>query len=556
MSQLSVFADLFWRHLCLWCSQFLMSGTSQSSTVGDIERKEIGPVVKVNRFSGGTSRIVFIARGVILALLMIGLLGTPSSVWAQISLVHATTCGPATFPGTTCTIPATGSGNLIVVGWQVGGGGSLSATISSISDNTGNTYLEAGAARSVDEASGFWIDIWFAKNCKAGTTSVFVNPNSSVTNSGAVIWEFLGVDTTAPLDQTSTLSNQLSTTTPVGAPVTITAANQVVVSIITVAQNVTGIASGNPFIDDSAQFYNGWAHYNSSSTGTYSAKWNQNPSGTYASSTVSFKAAGTYSTCDLNQDAAVDILDVQVGTNLALALSNCTAPYGQCNIPMVQAVLTNAMGGACLLPVLGNVPTGISFGNVAVGSSNTQTLTLTGTGNSSTTLSQVTVSGTGFSISGLSLPLTLSVGQSASFSVTLTPTSAGSASGNLVFSSNALNAPATQPLKVPLSGAGVTIVAHTVTLTWTPSTSSNVASYNIYGSALLTSPASAPSPLSVPPYVSVGSVSATTCSPTLCTYIDSNSGIQSGQTRWYYVTAVDTGNNVSAPSNTGSAVLQ
>ena len=38
------------------------------------------------------------------------------------SLVHATSCGPQAFPTATCTIPATGSGNLIVVGWQSGAG--------------------------------------------------------------------------------------------------------------------------------------------------------------------------------------------------------------------------------------------------------------------------------------------------------------------------------------------------------------------------------------------------------------------------------------------------
>jgi hypothetical protein len=71
-----------------------------------------------------------------------------------ISLVHVTSCGPQTFPMSTCTIPATGSGNLIVIGWQSGAGVDTPVTIGSVTDNAGNIYAEAGAALSADSASG------------------------------------------------------------------------------------------------------------------------------------------------------------------------------------------------------------------------------------------------------------------------------------------------------------------------------------------------------------------------------------------------------------------
>ncbi len=234
-----------------------------------------------------------------------------------------------------------------------------------------------------------------------------------------MIWEFSGADPNAPLDQTATLNSQAGSTTPTGAPVTITAPNEVIVSLVDVAYGATAIASGNPFMDDSNLLANGWAHYITSTAGTYSAQWTQNNSGTYGSSTVSFKAAGSMSPCDLNADGMVDIQDVQDATIEAMGLSNaptCQAPQGFCTMAYVQAVLSNAMGGSCTLPIIGG-PSSVSFGNVTVGSNNTQTVTLSGSGLSSTTITQANLSGTGFTISELTLPLTIPVGQNASFNV-------------------------------------------------------------------------------------------------------------------------------------------
>src|SRR5712672_2071956 len=69
------------------------------------------------------------------------------SAWAQISLVRVTGCGPQVLPGTTCAIPSTGSGNLLVVAWMASG---TTTALSNVTDNAGNTYAEAGNARSTD----------------------------------------------------------------------------------------------------------------------------------------------------------------------------------------------------------------------------------------------------------------------------------------------------------------------------------------------------------------------------------------------------------------------
>jgi hypothetical protein len=545
ISHQGVFEDLFYhlslRRLCFGGWHIPRSGGSRRSVSGDIARDGIGLPGKARDgsfFDSADSHDgLLVMRRVVLALLMAGLFVT--SAWAQISLVQVTTCGPGTFPGTSCTIPASGSGHLIVVAWASGLGST--PTINSVTDNVGNTYTEAGAAWA-SVANSFMLDIWYAKNSTSNATTVTITPSASATGA-AVIWEFSGVNTVSPLDQTAVLSSQPASATPSGAPVTTTAPNEVIVSVISPWYDPTGLQAGNPFTSDSLFWGAGWAHLLTSAVGSYTAQWDT-PSGTYASSTVSFVAATSYSTCDLNEDGTVNILDVELATDMVLDSPPCTAPFGQCNDAFVQAVLTDAMpGGACVLPVLGVAPSSISFGNVTVGSSSTQTVTLTGTGTAGSTISQATVSGAGFSISGLSLPLTLTVGQTASFSVTFTPLTAGSVTGSIAFVSNALDAPVNQTL----SGTGVTAVAHSVSLSWTPSTSSNIASYSIY--RITSSSSTAPAT----PYPSLASISATTCSATACAYTDTS--VQAGTSYWYYTAAVNTGGSVSVPSNIVQAVV-
>jgi Abnormal spindle-like microcephaly-assoc'd, ASPM-SPD-2-Hydin len=68
-------------------------------------------------------------------------------------------------------------------------------------------------------------------------------------------------------------------------------------------------------------------------------------------------------------------------------------------------------------------PSNINFGNVSVGSSQTQTVTLANSGGPKLTITQATLSGTGFTLSGLSYPVTLAGGQSVTCNVTFTPPS-------------------------------------------------------------------------------------------------------------------------------------
>ena len=121
-----------------------------------------------------------------------------------------------------------------------------------MTDNAGNTYAEAGAARSVDTAAGSVADVWYAGNSVSGATTLTITPSSPITNGGAVIWEFAGADLSAPLDQTAILNSQAANVAPTGAAVTTTTGADVVISLAAVSGNVTGILSGNTFVSDSA----------------------------------------------------------------------------------------------------------------------------------------------------------------------------------------------------------------------------------------------------------------------------------------------------------------
>ncbi|HVW85263.1 MAG TPA: hypothetical protein VHB50_11310 [Bryobacteraceae bacterium] len=304
-------------------------------------------------------------RGKLLLAELFGLAALPALSPAQISLIHVTSCGPQTLPLSSCAVPSTGAGHLLVVGIQLGAGVNTSTRISGITDNAGNTYAEAGSSRSVDATAGAVADIWYAKSSKSGATSLTISLADSstteavVSNAGAVIWEFSGADAAAPFDRAAVLNSQPSSATPAGASVS-TSGAEAVVSLLATSGNVTGISTGNSFTNDSLLKGDGWAHMIAAAAGPLAARWNQSPAGSWASSTASFKAAGSAVTssalnaCDLNQDGAVNVVDVQLATNMYLGLTPCAANIagaGVCSAAVVQQVQTAALTGACAATV-------------------------------------------------------------------------------------------------------------------------------------------------------------------------------------------------------------
>ena len=114
-----------------------------------------------------------------------------------------------------------------------------------------------------------------------------------------------------------------------------------------------------------------------------------------------------------------------------------------------NANMALAITGTAVAPgALAVGPTSLGFGNVQVGSSQSQPATITNSGGASVTITQATATGAGFSITGLTLPLVLAPGQNSAFSVRFTPQTSGSVNGSVAFTGSGASA------TLPLSGAG------------------------------------------------------------------------------------------------------
>jgi hypothetical protein len=138
------------------------------------------------------------------------------------------------------------------------------------------------------------------------------------------------------------------------------------------------------------------------------------------------------------------------------------------NVPLAGTGTTTSAGQLTITPSL------VNFGNVTVGTTETQPITMSAT-QASVTVTSDASSSSQFVLDGVSLPLTIPAGQSMSFNVAFTPTGSGTVSGSLSFVSNA----STSQTSESLTGTG-TSKQYSVDLYWNAST--DVAGYNVYRS--------------------------------------------------------------------------
>jgi hypothetical protein len=170
---------------------------------------------------------------------------------------------------------------------------------------------------------------------------------------------------------------------------------------------------------------------------------------------------------------------------------------------------------------------------VVVGTNGSASGTLTA-GGSSVTVSAVGSNNAAFTVGGLSLPVTIPAGNSAAFTVTFSPQAAGALTAALTFTSNAQSSTTVETL----TGTGTAAPVHSVNLSWSASTSSNVSGYNIYRAAY----ASACGSFSkINPLLNTGTL-----------YTDS--AVVDGATYCYATTAVNTSKEESGYSNVVSKV--
>src|SRR5215471_17007011 len=117
-----------------------------------------------------------------------------------------------------------------------------------------------------------------------------------------------------------------------------------------------------------------------------------------------------------------------------------------------QAISLSGIGIKNTAGYVSATPTSAQFGNVSVGTRNTQTVQLKNTGSQALTISSITPRGTGISVSGLTLPLPIQAGSAVNLTVSFLPAAAGAVSGSVTIASNASNS----SLSLAVSGTGIT----------------------------------------------------------------------------------------------------
>jgi hypothetical protein len=182
-------------------------------------------------------------------------------------------------------------------------------------------------------------------------------------------------------------------------------------------------------------------------------------------------------------------------------------------------------------PTLSISPSSLNFGNVTVNTTASLQITLT-PANGSITISSDGSTSSEFAITGISLPVTIPQGKTQTATITFTPNASGAASGNLGFTSNAVDSPLTEPA----TGTGVAGSSHSVYLTW-KSGGGGAVGYNVYRGTV-----------DGGPYSMINS----SLDPNT-NYTDSS--VSDGATYYYVATEVNSEGQESAYSNIGSATI-
>jgi len=242
---------------------------------------------------------------------------------------------------------------------------------------------------------------------------------------------------------------------------------------------------------------------------------------------------GGKGTCDYNTLApgasctySAKFTPTATGTRTATILIYSTASDSTVTLPL-SGIGTSGAG------TLGVSPATLALGSVVVSTSGTASGTLTAAG-SSVTVSAVSSNNSAFTVGGLSLPVTIPAGNSAAFTVTFSPQATGAVTGALTFTSNAQSSTTVETL----TGTGTAVPVHSVNLSWSASTSSNISGYNIYRAAYASA------------CESFSKINSLLNTGTLYT----DPAVVDGATYCYATTAVNTSNEESGYSNVVSNV--
>jgi len=200
----------------------------------------------------------------------------------------ATTNGSGSQTSVTCTFPgAQTAGNLIIVSVT---GNSSGTDVTGVTDSKGNTYVRANLNDTF--ASGpIWNTTFYAKNiaaAAAGANTVTV-ALTSTSSTDVRIFEFSGLDPSAPLDQTGSAHGSLGTVS--SASVTTTTASELLFGSCGTAGGVSAYGTGWTGLEITSPNTDADEYQIVAATGSYAASFTISPGGPSVVQIATFKAA-------------------------------------------------------------------------------------------------------------------------------------------------------------------------------------------------------------------------------------------------------------------------
>jgi hypothetical protein len=339
-------------------------------------------------------------------------------------------------------------------------------------------------------------------------------------------------------------------------PHTIPAGTSIVLSV-KFAPTSTGLFSG--YISFTGNFTTGGIQYPVSGTGVKPGTISATPSsvsfgtvatGTTNSQTVQLKNTGSSSltissaaisgtgfkisgiTVPLTLAASQTVsFTVSFGPTASGSVTGSVTIRSNASNPTYTMALSGTGGSATRTISLST--SSLNFGNEVVGGSIPLVVAVKNTGNSSLTISQVSITGAGFGINGGFIGATIAAGQTAEMTVVFAPRVTGSVTGKITITSSATNS----PNSLSVTGTGISSTSHSVTLSWTASSSTGVVGYYLYRST-----------------TSGTSYTRLNSSPSSAIkYTDGT--VSSGTTYYYVVTAVNSSGTESAKSGQVTATV-
>jgi hypothetical protein len=292
---------------------------------------------------------------------------------------------------------------------------------------------------------------------KSQTFRITNNGSASLTIQGLVVSgagysvSGLTIPATLATGQSASFTAEFAPTAAGNLGGTVTISSNAPNSPVKVALNGTGVSASLTLTANPTQLAFGGINAGSSSSKSVTLTNSGNTSVTISQITATAK--------DVHTSGITTPLTLAPGQAkvMNVSFSPTTAESVSGNVTVTSSQGSNAViavSGAGLQAGLGLNPSSVAFGNVPVGSANSQTVQVSNSGTGVLTISQMNTVGGGFSTSGIALPLSINPGAASTFNVQFLPATAGTVPGSVSIVSNAPSS----PTALALSGTGVAAV--------------------------------------------------------------------------------------------------